>query len=107
MIPAPGHHRAGEWERSRRISRGTCAALADLRERGVRLGRPRRCPDDVLALVVASRGAGARLADICARLNADGVPTPGGSTRWYPSHVSRLLRTQDGVAARTGAAAPG
>jgi Recombinase len=42
-----------------------------------------------------SRAAGARLIDICEQLNAEEVPTPGGSHHWYPSHVSRLLRTQD------------
>jgi Recombinase len=82
------------------ISRNTCAALAAMRARGVRLGRPRRCPDEVLARVLTSRTAGARLVDICAQLNADGVPTPGGGARWHPSHVSRLLRTQDARASR-------
>ncbi len=41
------------------------------------------------------RAAGARLVDVAATLNADGVPTPGGGARWWPSHVSRLLATQD------------
>ncbi|MBL7499871.1 recombinase family protein [Frankia sp. CNm7] len=44
---------------------------------------------------MALRHEGAHLADICAGLNTDGVPTPGGGRRWWPSHVSRLLRTQD------------
>jgi DNA invertase Pin-like site-specific DNA recombinase len=73
----------------------TREALAVKRDQGVRLGRPRRCPDDVLARVVAYRAVGARLVDICDQLNADGVPTPAGSACWYPSHASRLLRTQD------------
>lgn len=81
--------------RSHLISQNTCAALAELRARGVRLGRPRRCPDDVLTRVVTTRAAGVRLVDICEQLNADGVLTPGGSHRWHPSHISRLLRTQD------------
>ncbi|MEV0396336.1 recombinase family protein [Polymorphospora rubra] len=86
--------------RDQLISQKTCTALAELRARGVRLGRPRRCPDDVLARVVAARLAGARLVDISDRLNDDGVPTPAGSARWHPSHVSRLLRTQDAVRLR-------
>ncbi len=57
--------------------------------------RPRRCPDTTLARAVAYRKAGARLVDVCAQLNADGVATPAGSPSWYPSRVSRLLKTQD------------
>jgi hypothetical protein len=34
--------------------------------------------------------------DICDTLNADGILTPGGGLRWWPSHVHRLLRTRDG-----------
>ncbi len=85
---------AAQFQR-RLIGQNTREALAVLREQGVRLGRPRRCPDDTLARVVAYRATGARLVDICEQLNADAVPTPAGGTRWYPSHVSRLLRTQD------------
>jgi hypothetical protein len=81
--------------RRRLIGERTTEALAVLRRQGVRLGRPRRCPDDVLVRVVTARAAGASLIEICAHLNADGVETPAGGTRWYPSHLSRLLRTQD------------
>ena len=35
-------------------------------------------------------------------MNAAAIPTPVGSDRWYPSHVSRLLKTQD---ARAGSVA--
>lgn len=85
------------WQVQSPYSSSACRAgsRSTFRERSVRLGRPRRCPDDVLAQVVAYRMAGARLVDICDQLNADAVPTPGGGRRWYPSHVSRLLRTQD------------
>jgi DNA invertase Pin-like site-specific DNA recombinase len=86
---------AAQFQR-RLIGQNTREALAVKRAQGVRLGRPRRCPDDVLARVVAYRATGARLVDVCAQLNADRVPTPAGSPTWYPSHVSRLLRTQDG-----------
>ncbi|WP_158220322.1 recombinase family protein [Kineosporia sp. A_224] len=83
-----------EYERAL-IGRRTRAGLERRRAAGVRLGRPRRCPDDVLARVLQLRAGGARLVDIAAALNADGVPTPGGGARWWPSHVSRLLATQD------------
>ncbi|MGW2665953.1 recombinase family protein [Nocardia tengchongensis] len=34
---------------------------------------------------------------ICRELNADGIPTPAGRSRWYPSHLSRLLNTRNVV----------
>ena len=60
-------------------------------------GRPRRCPYDVLVLVVELRSSGARLIDICDRLNVAEIPTPGGGAYWWPSHVHRLLQTRDGI----------
>lgn len=57
-------------------------------------GRPSSCPPQVLAEVVTMRQAGARLVDICAAMNAAGIPTPGGGRKWWPSHVSRLLYTR-------------
>ncbi|WP_407676923.1 recombinase family protein [Phytohabitans aurantiacus] len=50
----------------------------------------------MLQQVVRLRQRGARLVDICDTLNADGILTPGGGLRWWPSHVHRLLRTRDG-----------
>lgn len=58
-----------------------------------RPGRKRQCPDEVLARVLTMRRDGCSLRGICAGLNADGVPTPGGGPRWWPSHVARLLNT--------------
>jgi DNA invertase Pin-like site-specific DNA recombinase len=84
------------------IARRTRAALAYRKSIGVRIGRPRRCPDDVLARVLELRAGGLRLVDVAEAMNDAGVPTPGGGARWWPSHVSRLLATQD---ARTAAAA--
>ena len=57
-----------------------------------RVGRPSCCPLEVLDRVVRLRAAGSRLVDICSTLNDDGVKTPGGGQRWWPSHVSRLLK---------------
>ena len=98
-VPVP----AEELQR-RLIAERTREALEGLRRQGVRLGHPRRCPDNVLDRVVEERDAGARLADICERLNRDGVPTPAGGSRWYPSHLSRPLRTQDAQRLRARAA---
>lgn len=60
-----------------------------------RPGRPRRCPSEVLIRVVRLREQGLRQIDVCALLNAEGVPTPGGGPHWYPSYISRLLETID------------
>lgn len=76
-------------------SERTRAAMLAKAARGERIGRPRSCPDDVLDRVLELRGAGGSLAAIAEAMNGAGVPTPAGSPRWWPSHVSRLLRTQD------------
>ncbi|HSV64310.1 MAG TPA: recombinase family protein [Mycobacteriales bacterium] len=80
----------------------TRAGIAARRAAGVRVGGPRRCPDDVLDRVVRLRASGARLVDIAAEMNAAGIVTPGGGSRWWASHVSRLLATQDARAWRGG-----
>jgi hypothetical protein len=85
------------------IARRTRAALVYRKSIGVRIGRPRRCPDDVLDRVLELRAGGARLVDVAEAMNDAGVPTPGGGARWWPSHVSRLLSTQDARTAAAGA----
>jgi DNA invertase Pin-like site-specific DNA recombinase len=74
-------------------------ALAEYRAAGGRLGRPRVCPDDVLAFVVALRKQGQSYATIGSALNEAGIPTPAGGPFWHKSHVWRLLHTQDGLEA--------
>lgn len=89
------------------IGRRTRIALAQRRRAGVRLGRPRSCSDEVMAQVVALRVQGLTMEAIAERMNEAGPPTPGGGARWWRSHVSRLLATQDARAlvAKVGAAA--
>lgn len=60
-----------------------------------RRGRPRRCSPEILTRVVRLRADGALLREISSSLNAEGLPTPGGGRRWWPSHVQRLLQTLD------------
>ena len=74
------------------IRQRTREALAALKARGVRLGRPHGLPDDVMARVVAEREDGATYRAIADDLNTDGIPTPAGST-WYPATVARVLKT--------------
>jgi DNA invertase Pin-like site-specific DNA recombinase len=84
-----------ETQRRRRISARTRAAIERRRAAGGRVGGPRRCPDAILDRVLQLRDAGARQAEIAEAMNKAGLPTPGGGTHWWPSHVSRLLKTQD------------
>jgi DNA invertase Pin-like site-specific DNA recombinase len=84
-----------DTQRRRRISARTREAIERKRAAGGRVGGPRRCPDAVLDRVLQLRDAGARQAEIAEEMNKAGLPTPGGGTHWWPSHVSRLLKTQD------------
>ena len=83
-------------------SERTRAAMLAKAARGERVGRPRSCPDEVLDQVLELRRGGATLQAIASAMNAAGVVTPAGSPRWWPSHVSRLLRTQDARARVAG-----
>ncbi len=81
-----------QYERSL-IGARTSAALQQLKQQGVRLGRPREMTHKVLARIAQERACGATLAAIAARLNQDGVPTARGGARWYPSTVQAALRS--------------
>ena len=72
--------------------------LAARREQaqGVRLGRPRSLPDDVVARIVAEREAGPSLPAIATGLNEEGVPTAQGGRRWYASTVRAVLAAAEG-----------
>jgi DNA invertase Pin-like site-specific DNA recombinase len=80
-----------QFER-RLISQRTREALAVKRSQGVRLGRPTTMPPDVVRRIKRERAKGKSLAAIADGLNADGVPTAQGGTRWYPATVRYTLR---------------
>jgi len=87
-----------EWERDV-IRQRTRDALAQARARGVRLGRERSVPAEVVERIAREHAAGAKLQAIADRLNADGV-LGGHGGRWYPATVKRMLeRAAEGVAA--------
>jgi len=79
----------------RLIGERTKAALAVKKAQGVRLGRPRSLPDDVVARIVADRAAGLTLRAIADRLNTEGVPTALGAASWWPNTVRGILLSVD------------
>lgn len=82
---------AAQFER-RMIGVRTREALAVRRAQGVKLGRPRQLPEDVVARIAAERKGGKTLQAIAETLNADGVPTAQGGQRWWPATVGVVLR---------------
>lgn len=84
----------------RLIGLRTQEALAALKARGVRLGRPRLLSDAIRSRVLASRRQGLTLARIADQLNDEGIPTATGRL-WYAASVARALSSAaaDGEAA--------
>lgn len=75
------------------ISQRTKDALAAKKAAGHRLGRPSALPASTLDRCVGLRAQGLSLPAIAAALEADGVRTATGGTRWYPSTVRSALET--------------
>lgn len=67
----------------RLIGQRTQDALAVKRKQGVRLGRPRSMPDDVVRRIKAAHAAGDSYSRIARDLTVDGVATSQGGARWY------------------------
>jgi DNA invertase Pin-like site-specific DNA recombinase len=77
---------AAQWER-RIIGQRTRDALAVKRAQGVRLGRPQMMAAELVARIRAAHEAGQGWSAIARQLNAEGVPTAHGGTKWHPSTV--------------------
>ena len=86
-----------QYER-RLIGQRTREALAAKRAAGVRLGRPSELPLDVVQRILDARAAGESYPAIAAELEADGVPTARGGSRWYPARVRSVEYGQDAMA---------
>ena len=78
------------------IGQRTKAALAVKKDQGVRLGRPRNLPSDVVDRIVAMRQSGATLRAIADSLNGGGVPTAQGGRQWYPATIRSVLASRGG-----------
>jgi DNA invertase Pin-like site-specific DNA recombinase len=81
-----------QFER-RLISQRTKDALAIKKAQGVRLGRPRQLPEEVVQRVVAERSAGKTMSSIAQGLNEDAIATAQGGRMWYASTVQAVLRS--------------
>lgn len=80
-----------EWEADT-IADRTKVALAEVRKKGTRLGRPTSIPERVRERIVTMRGDHT-LQQIADALNADGVPTARGGAKWHVSTVRYVVRS--------------
>src|SRR5664280_2600866 len=79
-----------QFER-RLIGERTKSALAIKKAAGVRLGRPRLIPEEIVARIVAERSSGATLRAIADGLNRDAVPTAMRGRQWWVATVQGVL----------------
>lgn len=78
-----------EWERGTTAER-TVSALAALRARGKRAGRPAVADDPELAERIKEMRQTMTLQGVADALNAEGVPTIRGGSQWRPNSVSTI-----------------
>jgi DNA invertase Pin-like site-specific DNA recombinase len=79
-----------QFER-RLIGERTKSALAAKKAAGVRLGRPRLIPEEIVARILAERSSGATLRAIADGLNRDAVPTAMRGRQWWVATVQGVL----------------
>lgn len=66
--------------------------MAEARANGKVFGFQRQAPDEVVAKIVRARRRGDSFNTIARRLDRQGIPTPNGGQKWYPSTVSRIYQ---------------
>lgn len=81
-----------EWERDM-IRQRIREALAALKARGKRLGRPSVLPVELKETVAGLRERHHSYADIADLLNSEEVPTARGAAKWWPSTVHAAYRS--------------
>ena len=82
-----------QFER-RLIGQWTKEALAVRRDAGMRLGKPPSIDPDVARRIRLERAAGATLRQIAEGLNANDVPTARGGSKWRPSSIEAVVRSE-------------
>jgi DNA invertase Pin-like site-specific DNA recombinase len=73
------------------IRKRTKDALAVKKAQGYRLGRPATMPDETRARIHALRNSGVTLQGVADTLNAEGIPTARGGSKWYASTVQKAI----------------
>lgn len=84
------------------ISQRTREALAARQSAGVRLGRPPKLPDEVVARILRERAQGSTWQNIADRLNDEQVPTAHAGARWWPATVLKVSKSQDAARIANG-----
>jgi len=84
-----------QWEREM-IGLRTKEALATIKAKGVKLGRPGMSPT-LKERILSMRDEGLTLNAIADQLNAEGVPTSQGGSQWRNSSVRSVLVNQRNV----------
>jgi DNA invertase Pin-like site-specific DNA recombinase len=85
-------------EEKRKISERTKEGLKRARKQGKRLGRPTQMDPAVAKRIVDLRmREGLSANAIAAHLTSEGVPTPGGGAKWYPTTVCDVF-AREGIA---------
>lgn len=83
-----------QWER-RIIGQRTSAALAQVRARGTKLGRPRGVDAETLRLIRILRESGKSYAAVAAALERESIPTAQGG-RWQAATIRKLYEREAG-----------
>ncbi len=88
---------SAQYER-RLIGQRTKEGLAAKKAAGVRLGRPAALSADVVSRIIVEHRAGDSLRTIAASLEADGVLTARGGTKWHASTIKAVLESEHAAA---------
>jgi DNA invertase Pin-like site-specific DNA recombinase len=68
--------------------------MAEARASGKVFGFTRLAPPEVVARIVKQRNRGRSFGSIASSLDKQGIATPGGGSRWYPSTVARIYKAE-------------